>query len=166
MPYTDRFIATDNLITHLNTFVSSIIDQSLQANYSGFLSVSGVTVYELAIKDIFNEFALKKNKVFGNFTYTHFSKINGRIQLDDLKGNYIKLFGEKYIKRFNRNLKTKGNTIFTTTGKNIITDYANLITCRNKFVHGGSPTLTINEVISCYTNGKEIIHCLNQSMRY
>ena len=57
MSYTDRFIATDNLISHLNTIVGTITDPAIQANYAGFLSVSSVTVYELAIKDIFNEFA-------------------------------------------------------------------------------------------------------------
>jgi hypothetical protein len=166
MSYINRFIATDNLIIHLNTFVGSITDPSIQANYAGFLSVSSVTVYELAIKDIFNEFATKKNKVFGNFTETHFSRINGRIKLDDLKGTHIKLFGEKYLIRFNKNLKIRENAILSTVGKNITTDYGNLVTCRHKYVHGGSPTLTINEVISCYASGKEVIDCLHQSIRY
>lgn len=166
MPYSDRFIATDNLIKHLNNVMVTITDQSLQSNYAGFLSVSSVTVYELAIKDIFNEFALKKNKVFGNFTERHFSRINGRIKLDDLRGAHLTLFGEKYLKRFNKNLSVKESSIFSATKKNIIADYGNLVTCRHKYVHGGSPTLTINEVISCYESGKEIIHCLNQSIRY
>jgi hypothetical protein len=78
---------------------------AIQADYAGFLSVSGVTVFELAIKDIFIEFALKKNKVFGTFIDSHFEKINGRIKLDDLKKSHIKQFGEKYLKKFNKKLQ-------------------------------------------------------------
>ena len=81
MPYTDKFIATDNLIIHLSSVVSTITDATVLASYAGFLSVSAVTDYELAIKDIFNEFASKKNKVFGSFVQSHFKRINGKIKI-------------------------------------------------------------------------------------
>ena len=165
MLYSDRFIATDNLIAHLNTFVGTIADPIIQANYAGFLSVSSVTVYELAIKDIFNEFALKKNKVFGTFITTHFSKINSRVRISELRGTQIKLFGEKYLKKFDKILNTKENSLITSSKISITTDYGNLITCRHEFVHNGAPTLTINEVINCYKNGKEVIHCLHDTMK-
>ena len=165
MPYSDRFLATDNLITHLSTFVGAITDQTLQSNYAGFLSVSSVTVYELAIKDIFIDFATKKNKVLGTVISTHFEKLNGRIGISDLRGVHIKLFGEQYLRKFDKKLKIKDDTIFATSRTNIISDFGNLITCRHKFVHNGSPTLTVNEVINCYRNGKEVIHCLDETMR-
>ena len=165
MPYTDRFIATDNLIVHLNTFVGTITDAALQANYAGFLSVSGITVYELAIKDIFTEFADKKNKVFGTVISTHFDKLNGRIRLPDLRGTHIKLFGEKYIKRFDKGLKIKENHFIRSSRISVTNDYGNLITCRHEFVHKGTPTLTVNEVINCYLHGKEILHCLADAMK-
>jgi len=165
MPYTDRFIATDNLIGHLNTFVGTIADPIIQANYAGFLSVSSITVYELAIKDIFNEFAIQKHKVFGTFSTSHFSKINGRINISDLKGVHIKLFGEKYLTNFKKKLEDKENTHVRASRISIITDYGNLIMCRHEYVHKGAPTLTINEVIDCYKNGKEVIHCLNDAMK-
>ncbi|MDP3111709.1 MAG: HEPN domain-containing protein [Thermodesulfovibrionales bacterium] len=165
MPYTDRFRATDSLIDHLKTFVGTITDPELKANYAGFLSVSSVTVYELAIKDIFCEFASRKNKVFGTVIERHFNRINGRIRIEDLKGTHIKLFGDKYLKKFNQKLHIKENSVFSTSRVSISADYGNLLTCRHEYVHSGSPTLTINEVIDNFINGKEIIHCLNEAMK-
>ena len=165
MLYTNRFIATDNLIIHLKPVVGAITDTSIKANYAGFLSVSAITVYELAIKDVFNEFAAKKNKVFGSFVEKHFSRINGKIKIEHLKGNHIKLFGEKYLKKFDASLKNKEDTLLTTSKISIKSSYDNLITCRHDYVHKGSPTLTINEVMDSYNYGKEVIHCLNEAMK-
>ena len=93
MAYNDRFRSTDKLVTHLSTIINGIIDSEIQASYAGFLSVSATTVYELAIKDIFNEFALKKNKVFGSFVENHFNRINGRIKIGDLKIKISNILG-------------------------------------------------------------------------
>lgn len=60
MIYSDRFVATDNLITHLSAIIATITDPQIQASYAGFLSVSAITVYELAIKDIFSGFGKRK----------------------------------------------------------------------------------------------------------
>ena len=165
MSYQNRFVSTDNLIAHLNPFVNTITDAAIKANYAGFLSVSAVTVYELAIKDIFIEFAQKKNNVFGNFIEKHFSSINGRIKIDDLKGQHIKPFGTKYLDKFEVKLKSREKIIFTTTRKNVRADYSNLIICRHKYVHGGSPTLTFQEVLDSYQIGKDVIHSLYETMQ-
>jgi hypothetical protein len=165
MLYKDRFVATDNLIAHLKTVIGTITDPEIRANYAGFLSVNSVTVYELAIKDIFNKFASKKNKIFGAFVERHFERINGRIRIDELKGKHIKLFGDKYFKKFDKTLKSKESIMMSASKISISADYGNLITCRHEFVHNGYPTLSINEVIDCYKSGKEVIHCLNQTMK-
>ncbi|MGD0022410.1 MAG: HEPN domain-containing protein [Smithellaceae bacterium] len=165
MLYTDRFVGTDKLINHLAPIIRTVTDPSILADYAGFLSVSSVTVYELAIKDIFNEFASRKHKVFGTVIDKHFERLNGRIKIDDLKGEHVKLFGDKYLKKFNQKLKSKESSALSTSRISISNDYANLITCRHKYVHGGFPTLTINEVIDCYKNGKQVIHCLNDAMK-
>lgn len=165
MSYLNRFVATDDLITHLNPFVNTITDTAIKANYAGFLSVSAITVYELAIKDIFIDFAQRKNNVFGKFIEKHFSSINGRIKIDDLKGQHIKPFGVKYLDKFEIKLKLRENIIFNTTRKNVRTDYTNLIICRHKYVHGGFPTLTFQEVLDSYQIGKDIIHSLYETMQ-
>jgi hypothetical protein len=164
MPYSDRFIDTDNLLSHLSTVVPTITDPALLSRYAGFLSVSAITVYELAIKDIFNEFAKKKNKSFGNFVEKHFSKINGRISLDDLRGQHIKPFGEKYLKQFDNKIIAEELNTLTTSKISMKESYKNLITCRHQFVHGGAPTLTYKEVVDNYQYGKQVIECLNLAM--
>lgn len=165
MAYQDRFITTDNLIAHLSPIVTGITDTSIKSNYAGFLSVSAVTVYELAIKDIFTEFASKKNTVFGEFIEKHFASINGRIKLDDLKGQHIKPFGTKYLEKFERKLTLRERIIFTTMRKNVRSDYSNLIICRHKYVHAGNPTLTFQEVLDNYETGKEVVHSLYETMQ-
>lgn len=165
MAYHNRFIETDNLIAHLNPFVSTISDAAIKANYAGFLSVSAVTVYELAIKDIFIEFAQKKNPVFGFFIEKHFAGINGRIKIKDLKGQHIQPFGDKYLNKFEAKLQKREKIVFDTLRKNVRSDYSNLIICRHKYVHGGFPTLTFEEVLESYKIGKDVIHSLYETMQ-
>ena len=165
MPYNNRFVATDDLIAHLTPIVSAITDTEIKANYAGFLSVSAVTVYELAIKDIFIEFATNKNKVFGNFIDKFFSRINGKIMLGDLKDQYIKHFGQKYFIKFEAKLKKRETIVFNTTRKNLRTSYSNLILCRHQYVHQGSPTLTFEEVLDNYNIGKDVLHSLYDTMQ-
>jgi|SRR5690606_21474295 len=165
MSYTNRFDSTDTLILHLIPYVNSLTDTSIKANYTGFLSVSAVTVYELAIKDIFRSFAEKKHIVFGDFVQKHFSSINGRIKLQDLKSNHISPFGEKYLKKFETRLSFKEKNILIHQKKDLRSSYTNLILCRHKFVHVGYPTLTFQEVIDSYLIGKDVIHSLNEAMQ-
>lgn len=165
MAYLDRFITTDNLIAHLSPVVNRITDEATKSNYAGFLSVSAVTVYELAIKDIFSEFATRKNSVFGSFVVKYISSLNGRIKLDDLRGQYIKPFGNKYLDRFEKKLKVREKTVFIMSKKNVRTDYSNLIICRHKYVHAGNSTLTFQEVLDNYQIGKEVIHSLYEAMQ-
>ncbi|MCW0482767.1 HEPN domain-containing protein [Gaoshiqia sediminis] len=165
MAYQNRFIATDNLIIHLNPLISGITDSALKSNYAGFLSVSAVTVFELAIKDIFIEFAQKKNPVFGGFIEKHFANINGRIRIDELKSQHIKPFGAKYLEKFEKKLRKREKIVFTASRKNVRSDYSNLIICRHKYVHVGSPSLTFEEVLDNYQVGKEVIHSLYEAMQ-
>jgi hypothetical protein len=165
MLYTNRFIVADNIISHLNNFVNSVTNQAILASFAGFYSVSAITVFELSIKEIFNEFAKRKNKYFGVFVEKSFYRLNGRIKISDLRGEHIKQFGDKYLNKFDKILQEHENYFFNSRGISIIASYSNLITCRHNFVHLGSPTLTINEVIDFYNHGKEIIHCLNKTMK-
>ena len=164
MPYTDRFVATDDLITHLQPIIATITDAQISSRYAGFLSVSAVTVYELAIKDIFKDFSGRKHKVFGHFAESHFRKINGRIQLDELKNTHIPAFGEKYKIVFSSKIESTENHTLRTKRFSIKQKYKDLILCRHKFVHVGNPTLSASEVIDYYESGKEIIHVLHHSL--
>ena len=165
MPYTDRFISTDNLITNLSPNIATITNTAILASYAGFLSVSSITVYELAIKDIFSDFASKKHLVFGHFVEKYLSRINGRIQINDLKSNQVKAFGNKYFQKFETSINRKEAAFLTSHGRSMKASYGNLITCRHEFVHQGNPTLSVAEVIDNYNLGKEVIHSLFDSMK-
>ncbi len=166
MPYIDHFHHADNVVAHLNGIVPDITDPLLKAKYLGFVSVAAVTVYELAIKTIFIDFAQKKHKILGCFTESYFEKINGRIKIKIIKEEYIKRFGNKYQVRFQNNLEKKARDYFQVHHRDIKNSYSNLITWRNDFAHEGkiNTTATYNEAVQAYEDGKEVIHCLAASM--
>ena len=159
MLYIDRYKATDDLINHLQPIVSEMTDEELKSKYAGFLSVNIVTVYELAIKDIFICFAERKNSVLGIFVTKYFNQIKGHIKIDEIK-NHVKSFGEEYINKFNEKLEEKN--IYN---NDIQAIYGNLITCRHKFIHENIITMTFNEVVNGYKIGKDIIDILNETMQ-
>jgi hypothetical protein len=166
MPYLDKFVPTDNLILQLNPIITAVTDPDVRISYAGFLSVSAITVYELAIKEIFFDFSTRKNRVFGIFIEGHFARLNGKILFGDLRGKHINQFGDRYLNKFDRSLAIQeAASLAATPSISLKSQYNNLILCRHQFVHNGSPTLTINEVIDCYNQGKKIIHCLDFAMR-
>lgn len=166
MPYIDHFKHADDVIAHLNSVVPTIADPLLKAKYTGFVTVVAVTVYELAIKGIFIEFAQKKHKVFGNFTESFFGRINGRIKTDDIKKEYLSKFGSKYTENFKKKLNEAATAHLKIHKRDIRSAYANLIVWRNDFAHEGkfNTTATYAEAVQSYEDGKEIIRCLSEAM--
>jgi hypothetical protein len=111
MPYADHFKLTDDLIAHLNPVVTSLSDPFLVSRYTGFVAVAAVTVYELAVKEIFCSFGESKHIVLGNFTRIYFDRINGRIKYKNLHEDYIFFFGEKYVNRFKKTVAKREKEI-------------------------------------------------------
>lgn len=69
MAYTDHFAPVDTLCAHFDGVVTGHQhDLRLVQTYAGFLAISAVTSYELAIKEIFQSFSDNKHKVLGSFT--------------------------------------------------------------------------------------------------
>lgn len=167
MPYSYHFQLADDYIAHLDAVMGSISDPFIKSRYVGFLSVSAVTVYELAIKTIFAEFAEKKHKVLRNFTLAYFERINGRIKTKVIKEDYVAKYGNKYVKQFEKYLKIKETEILRAEGASISAAYGNIVTWRNQFAHEGTvpTTATYEEVKKAYYLGKHIIDCLAAAMR-
>lgn len=167
MPYSDHFQHADDVVNHLNSVVPQLQNPLLQAKYVGFVAVAAVTVYEMAIKEIFIEFGAKKHKVFGAFTESFFYRINGRIKLQIIKKDYVEPFGEKYKNRFDKILEANFQNYMRSNKRDIKNSYANLITWRNDFAHEGrfKTNATYAEVIQSYEDGKEVIHSLAKSMQ-
>lgn len=165
MSYTKQFAHADDIVNHLNTVVPALNDPLLEAKYVGFVAIAAITVYELAIRDVFVEFSSKKHKVFGTFTEAYFGRINGRIRMGEIRDN-IKRFGDKYLKRFNRKMDATSNKYLKVNKRDLVTSYSNLITWRHDFAHQGTikTNATYSEVIQAYEDGKEVIRCLAESM--
>jgi|ERR1017187_3735437 hypothetical protein len=166
MPYRRHFKHADDIVSHLNLVVPTISDPLLRVKYVGFVTVAAITVYELAIKEIFITFAKKKHKVLGTFTERHFDRINGRIKTKMIEDEYLPHFGDKYVLRFRKCLKKAAADYLKAHKRDIRSAYSNLITWRNDFAHGGNfnATATYAEVVQSYEDGKEIVRCLAKIM--
>lgn len=167
MPYDDHFKLADDYITHLDLVIGAIADPFIKSRYSGFLAVSAVTVYELAMKTIFQEFAVGKHRVLANFSNLYFARINGRIKIEVIRDDYVRRFGDKYVKRFARKLETREREILRQRGASVKSSYTNIITWRNGFAHEGTipTTATYDEVKKAYILGKNVMDCLAETMR-
>src|SRR5438128_10901711 len=120
MSYTTHFAHADAIVAHLNGVVPTLGNPLLEAKYVGFITVAAVTVYELAIKEIFIEFAKKKHKVLGNFTEKFFERLNGRIKTREIQERYLPSFGDKYVAQFKKHLTTAAAAYLTTHKRDIL----------------------------------------------
>ena len=166
MPYADHFRLTDDLIVHLDTTVGASGNAFIEARYTGFLAVSAVTVYELAIKTIFQEFAERKHRILANFTSVYFDRINGRIRVNAIKSDYLKKYGPEYVDAFALKLDEVEKAFLKSDAVSTTTSYENVITWRNEFAHEGRvpSTATYGEVKAAYSHGKRVIECLAHAM--
>ncbi len=167
MAYTDHYKLADDVIAHLNTTIGGILDPFILSRYVGFVAIAAVTVYELAIKEIFISFAEKKHRVLGEFTRNYFDKINGRIKTSVIRDEYVKSFGDKYVQRFNQKINIVERLNLNNAHVSVMSSYGNVVTWRNQFVHQGQmpSTVTYYEIIQSYQVGKAVIECLADTMR-
>ena len=168
MSYSNCFQHADDVVSHLDGFVPNLAVSSplLSIKYVGFVAIAGVTVYELAIREIFSEFARRKHKTFGSFVDTHFSRINGRIKLQTIRDEHVARFGERYRRRFERRIERRSREYLVLNRRDIKSAYGNLITWRNQFAHEGqlNVTVTYAETVQAYEDGKNVVHCLAECM--
>ena len=166
MAYTEHFQHADDVAAHLSQTITNKLDPLLVMKFMGFLSIAGVTVYELAIKDILIEFSRQKDEAFGNYVTSDMDRRNGRIKLGEVRQDWKK-FGKTYESRFNSDLRCTSDEYLRTKRQDIPTSYGNLITWRNEFAHAGrikTAQTTFPEVVQSYEAGKQVIHCLNRTL--
>ena len=166
MAYTSNFLHADEIIAHLGSLRGPGLDPMLEAKYVGFVAVACATVFELAIKEILIAFASKKHSVMGNFVRKKCERMNGRIQIDAIMHDYIAPFGERYERRFDREISERTRTILTARRRDIRASYKNLLLWRHGFAHTGAtgPNATWGEVVQAYEDGKEIIECVSTAL--
>jgi len=165
VPYEERFQLVEDYLDQTNDFINTIEDDFVKTRFTGFLAVNAVTVFELCIKDILIEFSEKKHNVFGVYTSNQLKRINGRIKISDIN-ELVKKFGDKYSKRFERNINITENNENQFSGKSVTSSYGNLIVWRHKFAHEGEipNNATYTEAKNSYYLGKKVIHVLSDSM--
>jgi hypothetical protein len=166
MIYSDHFHLIDALIRHLDTILAELNDAFIESYFTGFFAVSSVTVLELSMKTIFLDFATAKHKILANFCNKYFKRINGRISLGDIQDNYLPYFGDKYEKRFKRELDILETRALRTSRTSIKSSYGNLLTWRHGFVHQGTipSNASYSEVKDAFVCGKQIMDCLAACM--
>lgn len=167
MAYGDHFKLADDLISHLTPAVAGVRDPFLASRYTGFVAVTAVTVYELAVKEILCTFGDSKHSVLGNFTRVYFDRLNGRIRYKDLHEEYVLSFGDKYVRRFRSKVEKREKELLISEKRSMLTSYNNIITWRHEFAHQGQvPThATYSEAVDAYQIGKNLIECLASSLR-
>lgn len=166
MPTEDHFRKADEYLTHVQAAISTVKDGFIQSRYLGFVIVSSVTVYEISIKEIISSFANRKHKVFGQFVDGKFERLNARIQIQDLLGDFVENFGDVYAKRFRKLLDDQEKAILLKQRASMKGAYKNLIKWRHDFVHTGAapPTTNFGEVHQSYELGKDVVRCLERAL--
>ncbi|MFN3235407.1 MAG: HEPN domain-containing protein [Gammaproteobacteria bacterium] len=167
MSFENRFNLADDYLNHVNNVITALPDDFIKSRYLGFLAISAVTAYELAIKDIFYRFSDQKHRALGELARSKFEKLNGQIRLKDLRDRHIKSFGQKYCTRFIRELDKVEQSALASRNGSVKSSYGNLVMWRHNFVHQGEwpNTATYGDLTSAYDHGKELIRCIDRAMQ-
>lgn len=165
MKIEDYFTQTDDIIAYITAHATQIENQLIAQQFVGFLSVAAVTVYELAIKEIFVAFAKKKHFIFGIYVENKLKRINGQIRYENLH-KLAGDFGEDYASTFKDNVTVAEKDSLRNKGRSILSAYNNIIVWRHVFAHKGeiNRSATLQEAGIAYQDGKEIIFLLRSSM--
>lgn len=163
--YTDHYKLADDLIAHLTVTIPPT-DFAGRARFTGYVSVSAITVFELSVKEIICDFAQRKHVTLGHFVASHFDRINGRVRLRNIQDDYLKPLGGPYLRRFKRHLGFAESALRRASRADLRSAYENLVTWRNDFAHEGRlpATATFGEVTQSYEYGKRVLACLHASL--
>lgn len=166
MCYADLFEISDAYIKHSELAVAHIADPIIISRYTGFAATNAVTMFELAVKRLLIQYCARQHPLLGTMAENIFSKINGRIKIDDLKGNFLSKIDPSLIRSFETNLSQWEPAMLASSGKSIRSSYNNIIQWRHEFVHSGHPPAhaTLKETIESYYAGKCVIECLSMAL--
>ncbi len=163
---TPDFSQSDLILGHLDGLIGGVADDFIKSRYTGFVAVSAVTTFENNIRSKLVDFCTKKHKVFGSFSEAMFEKTNARIKLDNLRDDYLRRFGDRYLKRFNVKLNDIEQEKLVTGFGSVKGSYSNLVKWRHDFVHEGIlPAYAgYNEARAAYENGKLVVAAFFESL--
>jgi hypothetical protein len=160
------FTQADFILGHLDGLIDNVVDDFLKSRYTGFVSVVAVTAFETNIRAKLISFCSAKHKVFGAFSEATFEKTNARIRLDNLRKDCLSRFGQKYLKRFNRNLDNAETQALADGLGSLKGSYHNIVQWRHDFVHDGIIPAYAGyvEARTAYENGKRVVQIFFDSL--
>ncbi len=139
-----------------NAPAAGLANDDYRANLAGLLCVFYTATYENCIKECLVRYSYNKHEVFGNFASEHYSKLNSRIKLDDLKG-YVGKFSPDLATIFKRRIDDIEIHGVKSSGDSIKSAYANLLTWRHAFAHEGKKACTLDEAANAHKLAKLLI---------
>jgi|JI8StandDraft_2_1071088.scaffolds.fasta_scaffold21022_3 hypothetical protein len=165
MPYNTHFRLVDDVSLHFDTTVAGV-DPFLRSRYVGFYAVASAAVVELAVKDIFVDFATSHGKLFGDYCRAKYERINGKVGFDDLCKDHLRPFGQSYVKRFKRIVRMADYHFLKVHNYSVKKSYETLFVCRHSFAHEGivPEQISFDDVKRGYSSGKVMLACLDRAL--
>lgn len=146
-----NFQRIDNLVSEMNNFAPNTTKgiSDFRADLAGMLVVTIAAMYETCAKETMVSYAGKHNAAFEDFTANNFSRLSSRIRLNDLR-NYCQNFSPQIRNNFDVLFKRRKSQVRKVTGKNIESEFENMLKWRHDFAHAGIRNTTIEEAIKTH----------------
>lgn len=161
MPYSQ----IDLLINNLDALVNAgEPDDFLKSFFAALVAVEAAATFEKRIKEILIDYCRQQNTQFGLFAEKIFGRLKGRIQIKDLKDNYLAKLGGPLVDKFAGELENIRNQAHGHNYPDPADFYNNLIQARHKFVHENVLQLSFDEAKNYYLKGIEIISALERTI--
>lgn len=154
----------DELAREIENFVppDRIDAQAFRAHLAGLLVVTIAATYEACVKEVLITHASNHHVAFGDFAQNNYNKINSKIRVGDLK-NYAKLFSNALHSKFCITLSQRKNKINDRLGKNIETNFEQILNWRHSFAHAWINSTTIEEAMITHRLAKRVLYAFDEA---
>lgn len=158
--YEEYLLRADELIKNVVSHAPAPnpMTDDFRADLAGMLCVSCAAQYENCVKIIMIQHAKSYHGKFGGFVERHYTKLNSKINRDDLE-SYADVFDPSCASAFKSLVDASENRIALRTKNSVKGSYANLLRWRHNFAHSGVRSSTLEEVQRAHLFGKRVIHC-------
>lgn len=136
---------------------------AFRADLAGLLVVLIAATYESCVKESIGTFASSCHKSFGEYADRSYSKISSRISISDLY-KYVRLFDSAAHTRFKLTLKSRQNQFESKFGVSIKDSYAQMLSWRHDFAHGGVRNTTVEEAFETHQRAKHVLYCFEEAL--
>jgi len=154
----------DRLHEEISCFVPNDTARlQFRSDLSGLLVVSMAAAYENCVKEALISYCGSHHTAFGTFASNQYSKLNSRINRDDLEG-YAKLFGPEKKAKYKADLARRRQQIQDRTGRDICDRYDQILRWRHQYAHAGQQNTTIDEAFEAHMFAKRVILTFSDSL--